>query len=608
MRRAPSLVAAVFALVALLGSLVTSPAAGDMSAAPSSATPPMAIARKGTTCNTVARVDIGRCVSRMLSDPDGAYSAKHVFTAAEKQPVTAPRRLAATAARGSWSVAANCSVDGYKVNPIHASVTRTGKVLMTAGSGYSKRYFDSKVFKTWLWDPTTPGVCPKEIPMPPGKDLFCSGHSHLADGSVLFFGGTSRYGVTHGVYYGGIRESYVFDDVTETFIAKGLMNVARWYPNGPINAAGNPIVVAGLDLKSKLTSVNELYSPATGRFTKLTGPRAFPMYASMVLRKNGTLCYTGGYFGGRVGVSPQCWNWSDNTSTVIPGLQHPDCRDQANNLLLYPAQAQKSMLISGGCSTGVTGTTAVVDLKAASPRFVPGPYLGFGAMHACATVLPDGSAFVAGGADHNKNPRLLASRLPVGATAWQPVAPPKVPRMYHSSCVLLPDGSVLTMGTNAGADPAGRILVESRFEVYRPWYLASTIVRPTITTPVATLETLQFGKTYAVTYSGPAVVTDATLTSLPSVTHSTDPNQRVVRATVTQRGARRVNLKVEPNRGVLPPGVYMLSLKDSRGVPSLSRMVRIVKGTAVAGSDSTPGPALTCCCSCAAGCCQNSHR
>jgi hypothetical protein len=262
------------------------------------------------------------------------------------------------------------------------------------------------------------------------------------------------------------------------------------------------------------------------------------------------------------------------------------------------------MVIGGGCARGVTGSTATANLNARSVRFAKGPYLRSAAMHSCATVLPDRSAFVAGGGDHNTRPRLLAARLAYGARAWQQLARPKVARMYHSTCVLLPDGSVVTLGTTIPPK-----FVETRFEVYKPWYMQPGVVRPLFT---GVSPTLRLGGRYQATYTGPASVTGATLTRLTSVTHTSDPNQRVVQVPVTRAAYGRVNLKIEPNWGILPLGMYMLSLLDWRGIPSVSRIVHVVStgaSTAAAGSTSsaagsTPSAAASaCCCECGTGCC-----
>ncbi|MDX6294337.1 MAG: hypothetical protein QOH50_3412 [Kribbellaceae bacterium] len=592
LRKAPAI--ALVAVIAVVISVVNASTAesGRTIVSPVAAPLPK-VTGEGVTCNTAPAAEFGACVSRMLTDPNGAYAANHVYTDAEKQPVSTPQPVAAGAAAGTWSVVANCTVNGYAVNAIHASLTKSGKVLMTAGSGYNRSFFGSKIFKTWLWDPASPEICPREISMPEDVDLFCSGHLHLSDGRLLFFGGTGRYAAQEQKYT-GVRQSYVFDDETEEFTPTGLMNVARWYPNGPVNAVGNPIVVGGLDANGKVTSINETYNPATGKWTKLPGRRLFPLYAGMVLRKTGTLCFSGANWGGLAQTSPGCWNWRNNAWKPIPGLPHPNCRDQANSLLLYPAQAQKVMVIGGGCARGVTGTTATVDLNAKSVRFTNGPYLKSAAMHSCATVLPDRSAFVAGGGDHNTKPRLLAARLPYGARAWQQLAGPKVARMYHSTCVLLPDGSVVTLGTTA---PQGS--VETRFEVYKPWYMQPGVVRPRLT---GVSSTLKLGGRYQATYSGPASVTGATLTRLTSVTHTTDPNQRVVAVPVTRAAFGRVNLKIEANWGILPLGMYMLSLLDWRGIPSVSQIVRVVPAGAAAAGGSTPSTAgAACCCECGGG-------
>lgn len=519
----------------------------------------------GITCNEVPAAQLSGCVSRMLTDPRSPYSSAHVRTEDEKRPMAT--LMAAAAGGGSWSVVADCRVGGYKVNPIHASLTRTGKVLMTAGSGYSKANFRMKVFKAWIWDPAKPRTCPHEVPMP-AKDLFCSGHSHLPDGRILFFGGTSRYGRVDGVGYTGVREAYVFDDSIERFVQIESMYAARWYPNGPVNAAGEPVVIGGLDAISRLTPVNEIYDPDSGEWSTLPGRRTFPMYAGMTLARTGDLCYTGTYFAGRAGVNPMCWNWRNNTSRPLPGMPRPDCRDQAGSLLLYPAQAQKVLVVGGGCAKGVTGTTATIGLAAKRPAFHPGPHLGFAAMHVCAAVLPDGSAFVAGGGDHNTRPRLAAARLAQGARHWQRLASPRVPRMYHSTCLLLPDGSVVTMGTNAGSGT-----VESRFEVYRPWYMQPRVSRPAITKAPSAV---RCGASYQASYRGPAAITQASLARLGSVTHSTDPNQRMVALTVRRIRPGQVRLTVPGVRALTPPGYYLLSLKDSRGVPSRSALVRVL--------------------------------
>jgi hypothetical protein len=102
----------------------------------------------------------------------------------------------------------------YRQDTIHAVLLHTGKVLMIAGSGNNQDNFDAKKFDTRLWDPVKGTI--KKIPTP--KDLFCTGHTQLADGNVLIAGGTKRYEKLKG-------------DVTK---AGGLMIVHNENPDKPI--------------------------------------------------------------------------------------------------------------------------------------------------------------------------------------------------------------------------------------------------------------------------------------------------------------------------------------------------------------------------------------
>jgi hypothetical protein len=77
----------------------------------------------------------------------------------------------------------------YRQDTIHAALLHTGKVLLVAGSGNNQDNFARKRFDTRIWDPVKGTV--KKVPTP--NDLFCTGHTQLADGRLLIAGGTKRY-------------------------------------------------------------------------------------------------------------------------------------------------------------------------------------------------------------------------------------------------------------------------------------------------------------------------------------------------------------------------------------------------------------------------------
>ncbi|MET7382510.1 kelch motif-containing protein [Streptomyces sp. NPDC005526] len=116
------------------------------------------------------------------------------------------------AANGHWDIVE--FPKKYRQDTIHAVLLHTGKVLLVAGSGNNQDNFDAKRFDSRIWDPVKGTV--KKVPTP--KDLFCTGHTQLANGNILIAGGTKRYEKLKG-------------DVTK---AGGLMIVHNENPDKPI--------------------------------------------------------------------------------------------------------------------------------------------------------------------------------------------------------------------------------------------------------------------------------------------------------------------------------------------------------------------------------------
>ncbi|MET0520798.1 MAG: galactose oxidase, partial [Jiangellaceae bacterium] len=79
----------------------------------------------------------------------------------------------------------------FRVNAIHAALLNTGKVLIIAGSGNNRDAFEAGTFRTVLFDPATDRF--NEVPTP--TDVFCAGHTFLANGNLLVAGGTKSYEV-----------------------------------------------------------------------------------------------------------------------------------------------------------------------------------------------------------------------------------------------------------------------------------------------------------------------------------------------------------------------------------------------------------------------------
>jgi|SRR5690349_1519953 hypothetical protein len=138
----------------------------------------------------------------------------------------------------------------------------------------------------------------------------------------------------------------------------------------------------------------------------------------------------------------------------------------------------------------------------------------------------------------------------------------KYSRGYHSSAILLPDGSVIM-----GGDPNGGSTPNER---YLPSYFFKS--RPTIT---AAPPTIAFGAAFSIDTPTPGAISEVVLMRAGAVTHGFNQNQRYVGCAITGIGATNVNATAPPDGNIGPPGHYLLFLLDRDRVPSVAKWVRL---------------------------------
>jgi hypothetical protein len=144
-----------------------------------------------------------------------------------------------------------------------------------------------------------------------------------------------------------------------------------------------------------------------------------------------------------------------------------------------------------------------------------------------------------------------------------------IPRLYHSTALLLRDGRVLVAGGGRffrGPDPTDQLSTE----IYAPPYLFKG-PRPVITSAPATAT---YGGNIAIQTPDASRIAAVSLVKLGSVTHAINMDQRFVPlAFAGTGGSLTVQAPASPN--VAPPGHYMLFILDTNGVPSVAVIVRL---------------------------------
>jgi hypothetical protein len=246
-------------------------------------------------------------------------------------------------------------------------------------------------------------------------------------------------------------------------------------------------------------------------------------------------------------------------------------------------------IINMGGADPPTATAEVIDLNAPAPSWRAVASMANPRRQMTATLLADGRVLVTGGTRtggfntiNNPHEAVYAAELwnPV-TEGWTTGASMAIPRVYHSTAVLLPDATVLSAGggqpaaagENTGGTPPN-LFGHFDAERFYPPYLFNAngtfAARPVITSAPANVN---YNQTFFVGTNG-ASISKVTLIRLSSVTHSFNENQRLNNLSFAQvAGGLNVTAPSSANR--CPPGHYMLFIINSSGVPSVARILRL---------------------------------
>jgi FtsP/CotA-like multicopper oxidase with cupredoxin domain len=501
--------------------------------------------------NECAHVDVQRCHPR-TGDHGGKDNPSGDMPM--PMPMGGGFDMHEAASKGVWELLPCNS----QVLAVHAALLRTGNVLFFAGSGNDPDKLAAHDMRSVVWDyergafyrPTTP------------IDVFCSGHAFLPDGKLLVAGGTEQYDPFHG-----LKSAWLFDPILEEWIRVGDMADGRWYPSLATLGDGGVIAVSGASSTGGNNRVPGIYRSGSNWSSLAASTFDWPLYPHLFLLRNGNLFYSGGRMGGG-GLSPGIMTLPANTfANVVPpagfDLAH---RDQAFSVLLPPAQDQCVMIMGGGMP--VINKVHIANLSGA-PTWSAAAPLHHARAHALGVVLPDRTVLVTGGSimSEDVSTATLESEIYHPATnTWTLAAKSTVPRVYHGVALLLPDGRVITAGSNPHRKDD-----ELRLELFHPPYLFRG-PRPFIEHAPSLLH---YGDTITIESPQAKDIKSVELIHPAATTHSSDTSQRLVDMPFEREGFCRLKACVPKESNLAPPGWYMLFVVDKLGVPSVAKWVHL---------------------------------
>jgi hypothetical protein len=235
-------------------------------------------------------------------------------------------------------------------------------------------------------------------------------------------------------------------------------------------------------------------------------------------------------------------------------------------LLLRPPEYKPIAYIMGGNTATTEKTAEMTDLSVPAPAWAALPDLNFArSQQFTATLLPDGRVFIAGGVSGGADGGACEIFDPRNPGAGWVIGPPmKYVRTYHSSFLLLADGSVV-----AGGDPQANG-APTPHERFFPDYF--DMPRPVISAAPAVIN---YGDDFTVNTPNAADITEVVLLRAGTVTHGFNMSQRGIELVISGIGAGTINVETPSEANLVPPGWYLLFLLNTSRVPSTGRWVRV---------------------------------
>ena len=403
----------------------------------------------------------------------------------------------------------------------------------------------------------------------PIDSAFCSGMMLLPDGQMLIAGGAIQgdrnagNDLVHLYNYrtGEIKMLMEGDDLVE----------ARWYPTMTTLTDGRILLQGGRDAVAENgVYTPEIYTPGQGSalLTGATSQKVYDNNGKQWWYPRSWVAPNGEVFG----ITNDDMYYLDpegDGSITLAGTFSGRNRGDTSTAVMY--DRGKIMQVGG---ERLSNEATIIDINGETPVLSSAGTTNYQRVWADSTVLPDGTVFVSGGSTRDN----VAEGVAYAAEIWNPktntwtvVDSAAVPRLYHSTSLLLPDGTVLTAGgTTLGLDSEAL-----SGEIYRPAYLydedGNLAERPTISSQESLVS---WGQSLNATVGAGQKIDRVSLVSFGAVTHSFDMGQRFLELDFTQSGDR-LTIETPESANVAPPGFYMVFAMNEQGVPSEAQIVQI---------------------------------
>jgi hypothetical protein len=348
-----------------------------------------------------------------------------------------------------------------------------------------------------------------------------------------------------------------------------MMKYARWYPGTVPMPDGTIFTLAGTDAQgANIIRPTESYNHSTNTWTELPTSAKMPSnpddYPQILLLPSGNLFYAAPRQDGQMyNTATQSWSFVANMNFGP--------RYRSGSVML--PHSQKVMIAGGesdpsGGGSNPTNTTEIIDFSQSAPVWTYGPPMNIPRYNHNFFYLADGTLIAVGG-DQSSNydlPVYQPELFNPSTNAWTLLPPQIGLRGYHSTALLLPDGRVISAGSDSGK------ALENTYEIYSPPYLFNG-PRPTITSAPSQIN---YNLPFTIVTPDAANVSRVALIRPAATTHADhmDDKYYIDLKWTVQSG--QITATAPAKATYAAPGYYMLVILNQKGVPSVMPFVQLL--------------------------------
>ena len=467
---------------------------------------------------------------------------------------------------GTWSQVFDWPLIAY-----NAALLPDGRVFTFGSNPVDQYEGNGRAFYNDVWSPEIGLGLESHTTLQntSATNLFCAAQTLLNGGELLIAGGdkTQNGQIESGddgvINNAGVQDLNIYDYRNSQIVPSPIeMTQGRWYPTMTTLSNGDVLVQGGIDLTKNPSITPEVWTVTSG-WKVLSGASSATAYQESWSYPFSFLAPNGKVFIAGKGKNMWYIDPANNGSIKQAGVRENLVRSNGSAVMY---DTGKILVMGGGANAVASSLT--IDINGNKPEVRPADSMSTPRKFLDATLLADGQVFVNGGSSgtgSNINTVVYTSEIWNPKTGqWSMGATAQRPRMYHSTALLLPNGTVLTAG---GDRPAAALNFNA--EIYYPPYLfkkdgsGDFAPRPSI----VAMSGVNYGQSFMATFGNTNEVSRVTLVRFGSVTHSFNMDQRFLELEFNQY-ENRLTIEAPVKPELAPPGYYMLFIFDKNGVPS----------------------------------------